>query len=165
MKQVGNCNLVRLAAWFVAFAGALIAQPSMSTEAMPKWDGDGVIEEGEDETAELARAAQNPVANMYSLPFQNNSNFNWGLGSVEETQNVLNIQPVLPFALSDDWNIITRTIFPIISQPGRSPGEGRKSGLGDITFTAFLSPNKSGKVLWGVGPALLMPNKRFRCNS
>ena len=151
-------NRIRIAPWWlVALAAVLIAPPSMSAEALPKWDGDGVIEEGEDETAELARAAQNPVANMYSLPFQNNTNFNWGLGSVEETQNVLNIQPVLPFTISDDWNVITRTIFPIISQPGPTPGVSRKSGLGDISFTAFLSPKEPGKVIWGVGPALLMP--------
>jgi hypothetical protein len=60
---------------FTALAAFAIAQPSMSAEPLPKWDGDGVIEEGEDETAELAQAAQNPVANMYSLSFQNNSIF------------------------------------------------------------------------------------------
>ncbi len=121
--EAAALNCIRIAIWWmVALAAAVIAQPSMSAEATPKWDGDGVIEEGEDETAELARAAQNPVANMNSKPIHKNTNFNWGLGSVEETQNVLNIQPVLPFALSDDWNVITRTIFPIISQPGPIPG-------------------------------------------
>jgi hypothetical protein len=146
-----------LATLFTALAAFAIAQPSMSAEELPKWDGDGVIEEGEDETAELARAAQNPVANMYSLPFQNNTNFNWGLGPIEETQNVLNIQPVLPFEVSDNWNIITRTILPVVSQPGRVPGENRETGLGDLTFTAFVSPSKTSKLLWGVGPAVLMP--------
>jgi hypothetical protein len=146
-----------LATLFTALAAFAIAQPSMSAEKLPKWDGDGVIEEGEDETAELARAAQNPVANMYSLPFQNNTNFNWGLGPIEETQNVLNIQPVLPFEVSDNWNIITRTILPVVSQPGRVPGENRETGLGDLTFTAFVSPSKTSKLLWGVGPAVLMP--------
>jgi hypothetical protein len=153
----GAFNYSSLATLFTALAAFAIAQPSMSAEELPKWDGDGVIEEGEDETAELARAAQNPVANMYSLPFQNNTNFNWGLGPIEETQNVLNIQPVLPFEVSDNWNIITRTILPVVSQPGRVPGENRETGLGDLTFTAFLSPSKTSKLLWGVGPAVLMP--------
>lgn len=147
---------------FTALVASAIAHPSLSAEVSPKWDGDGVIEAGEDETAELARAAQNPVANLYSLPFQNNTNFNWGLGPVEETQNVLNIQPVLPFEVTDDWNIITRTILPVVSQPGRVPGENRETGLGDLTFTAFASPSNPdkwlpGKVLWGLGPVVLMP--------
>ena len=144
-------------AWIVALVAIAILPVPAPAAATPKWDGDGVIEDGEDETAELARAAQNPVANMYSLPFQNNTNFNWGLGPVEETQNVLNIQPVLPFELTDDWNLITRTIFPVISQPGPIPGVDRKSGLGDTNFTAFLSPSKTSKMLWGVGPSLLIP--------
>ena len=157
-----SVNRDRIGTWLVALVATLIAQPAMSAEAMPNWDGDGVLEEGEDEIAELARAAQNPVANMYSLPFQNNTNFNWGLGPVEETQNVLNIQPVLPFEVTDDWNIITRTILPVISQPGPIPGVGRETGLGDLVFTAFASPSNPdkwplGKVLWGLGPAVLMP--------
>ena len=155
--ETPTLNRMRIATWLVALAAIAIAAGSASAEEGPKWDGDGVIEAGEDETAELARAAQNPVANMYSLPFQNNTNFNWGLGSVEETQNVLNIQPVLPFEVTDDWNIITRTILPVVSQPGRVPGENRETGLGDLTFTAFVSPSKTSKLLWGVGPAVLMP--------
>lgn len=155
--ETATSNCLHIATWLAALVAIAIAPASVLAEATPKSDGDGVIEEGEDETAELARAAQNPVANMYSLPFQNNTNFKWGLDTVEETQNVLNIQPVLPFEVSDDWNIITRTILPIISQPGPIPGVERKSGLGDITFTAFLSPSKASKVLWGVGPVVMMP--------
>ena len=147
---------MRMSGWLAALAVIAIAPASVSAEAA-KWDGDGVIEEGEDETAELARAAQNPVANMISLPFQNNTNFNWGPGAVEETQNVLNIQPVWPFAVTDDWNVVTRTILPIVSQPGRFPSEDRQSGLGDTTFTAFLSPSETGKVIWGAGPVVLIP--------
>lgn len=103
----------------------------------------------------LAKAAQNPVADMISLPFQNNTNFNFG--PEEETQNVLNIQPVIPFQVSKDWNVITRTILPIVSQPGLFPGQGRENGLGNTLFTAFLSPRDSGKVIWGVGPAIQLP--------
>lgn len=105
--------------------------------------------------AELAKAAQNPVADMISLPFQNN--INTGIGPDDETQNVLNIQPVWPISLNEDWNLITRTILPVTSQPDILTGEGRINGLGDTTFTAFLSPANSGNLIWGVGPVLLLP--------
>jgi hypothetical protein len=74
----------------------------------------------------LAQTAQNPVANVISLPFQNNTNFN--VGPLEKTQNILNIQPVIPFSLGKNWNLITRTILPVISQPALFPGEDRTFG-------------------------------------
>ncbi len=69
----------------------------------------------------------------------------------------MNIQPVWPFDLNDDWNLITRTIVPVISQPASTPAQDREFGLGDTVFTAFLSPKDSGEWIWGVGPALLLP--------
>lgn len=117
--------------------------------------GDGIIDPGKNEQAELARAVQNPVASLISVPFQNNTNFEWGPD--EEALNVLNIQPVIPFAISDDWNLITRTIVPVVSQPAVGPGSDRKTGLGDTVFTAFLSPKDSGNIIWGAGPAFLIP--------
>jgi hypothetical protein len=126
--------------------------PARASEA----DGDGIIEAGEDETEELAKAAQNPIANLISLPFQNNTQF--GYGPRDEAQNTLNIQPVWPFEITENWNLITRTIVPILSQPGLSSGENRETGLGDITFTGFLSPSGSGKVTWGAGPIFLFPS-------
>lgn len=87
---------------------------------------------------------------MSSLPFQNNTDFNFGPD--DETLSVTNIQPVLPFKLSDDWNLITRTIIPVVSQPGLTPQQDRETGLGDTTFTAFLSPRNFGSLIWGVGP-------------
>jgi hypothetical protein len=118
-------------------------------------DGDGIIEPGENPEEELAKAAQNPVASLISLPFQNNTNFNFG--PEEKTQNILNIQPVWPFSLTKDWNLITRTIVPVISQPELFPGDDRENGLGDTTFTAFLSPAEPGKWIWGAGPVFLLP--------
>ncbi|MFC1825584.1 neuromedin U [Thermodesulfobacteriota bacterium] len=107
--------------------------------------------------SDLAKEAQNPIANLISVPFQNNTNFGWGPG--DETQNVLNIQPVLPVSINDNWNLITRTIFPVISQPDfLTGGEGRTNGLGDITFSAFFSPKGSPKLTWGVGPIFLFPS-------
>lgn len=114
-------------------------------------DGDGILEAGENADEELAKAAQNPVADMISLPLQNNTNFNFG--PEEKTLNILNIQPVWPFSLTEEWNVITRTIVPVISQPGLFPKDDRENGLGDTTFTAFLSPAQPGKWIWGVGPA------------
>jgi hypothetical protein len=69
---------------------------------------------------ELAKLAQNPVGNLVSVPFQNNTNFN--VGPLNGTQNILNIQPVIPFELNKDWTLITRTIMPLIWQPAFIPG-------------------------------------------
>ena len=109
----------------------------------------------EKSAAELAKATQNPLASMISLPFQNNTNF--GIGPDDDTSNILNIQPVWPFSLNEDWNFITRTIIPLVSQPGVGPGQSRTNGLGDITFTAWVSPKESGKWIWGAGGAVVMP--------
>ena len=105
---------------------------------------------------ELAKIAQNPVANLISVPFQNN--FNFGIGPNKVTQWDLNIQPVIPIGLSEDWNLITRTIIPIIDLPSPAPGMRSASGMGDINPSFFLSPaNGSKKFIWGAGPALTFP--------
>jgi hypothetical protein len=106
---------------------------------------------------DLAKAAQNPIGNLISVPFQNNTNF--GVGPEGGTQNILNIQPVIPFAVNKDWNIITRTIMPLIWQPESVPGEGTTFGLGDLQLSAFLSPSEpgAGGTIWGVGLITQMP--------
>ena len=124
-------------AWLViAVAVCLLASTSLSAQ--------------EDDAAALAKAAQNPIADMISLPFQNNTNFD--VGPLEKTQDILNIQPVLPFGLNTDWNLITRTIVPLISQPAFAPDQDREFGLGDVQFSTFFSPKKvvDGWV-WGAG--------------
>src|SRR6185295_12551207 len=93
---------------------------------------------------ELAKLAQNPVGNLISLPFQNNTNLNFG--PEKGTQNILNIQPVIPISVSKEWNIITRTIVPVIHMPSLGQGIDSKDGVGDTVFTAFLSPANPG--LW-----------------
>lgn len=103
---------------------------------------------------DLARAAQNPVAAMISLPFQNNTTFDYGPD--EDVQNVLNIQPVWPFSLTSRWNLISRTILPVIDQPDL-PGLDGAFGLGDVNQTLFFSPAAQGKVIWGVGPTFTLP--------
>ncbi len=119
------------------------------------FDGDGIFEPGEDYDAELVRSTQNPVSMLISVPFQSNWNFN--TGPRNKTQHILNIQPVYPISLNDDWNLIARTIFPILSQPSFAPGMDRENGLGDIQFSAFFAPTEPGKLIWGAGPALRFP--------
>ena len=104
---------------------------------------------------ELAKLAQNPVGNLISVPFQNNTNFN--VGPLNGTQNILDIQPVIPIEVNTDWNIITRTIMPIIWMPALAPDIGAKSGFGDIQFSALLSPASPGQWIWGVGPIFQLP--------
>lgn len=104
---------------------------------------------------ELAKKVQNPVADLISVPLQNN--FNFDVGPEDDLQYVLNIQPVIPITLSADWNLITRTIVPIISQPGFTPGQDRVTGIGDIQFTGFLSPANSEGLIWGAGPIIQFP--------
>jgi len=104
---------------------------------------------------ELAKQTQNPLANLISLPFQNNFDFN--IGPNDRTKYTLNIQPVVPFELTDSLNLITRTIFPLIYQPTVTQNSGGTFGIGDTTLTAFLSPKASGKFIWGAGPIFLVP--------
>jgi hypothetical protein len=108
----------------------------------------------ENET-ELAKKTQNPVADLISVPFQNN--FSFGAGTKDQTIYVLNVQPVIPIKLTDNWNLITRTIMPIINQPSLFPHADNASGLGDINPTVFLSPSKPSKLIWGVGPTMTLP--------
>jgi len=104
---------------------------------------------------ELAKLAQNPVGNLISLPFQNDTNLNFG--PQKGTQNILNIQPVIPIEVNKDWNVITRTILPVIWNPSLYPGDDRTDGIGDTVFTAFLSPANPGKLIWGAGPVVQLP--------
>ncbi len=101
---------------------------------------------------ELSEAAANPLADLISLPFQNNLNMNYG--EYNRNVNVLNIQPVIPLA---GGKIITRTIFPIVNIPDFSAESGKlSSGLADIVFTAFYVPESKG-IQWGFGPVIEMP--------
>jgi hypothetical protein len=109
----------------------------------------------EESTEELAKKTQNPVADLISVPFQNNFNFN--AGPNERNVYVLNVQPVIPVHLTHDWNLITRIITPIVNVPELAPGLGSASGLGDINPTFFLSPANAKEFIWGVGPTFTFP--------
>jgi hypothetical protein len=113
-----------------------------------------------DNAEELRKEAQNPVASLISVPFQENWNFN--TGPADRTQNILNIQPVIPVNLQENWNLIVRWITPVVFQPvavpqvSSAPIQSGYYGFGDMQPAFFLSPKKS-KVIWGVGPQLLLP--------
>jgi len=102
---------------------------------------------------ELAKAAQNPVADMNSIPVQ----FNWTSGGAlgDETQSVINVQPVLPLPLDDDWNLIARTVVPLVNLPG--PGIDRIKGIADIQEQLYLTPRKAMGVTYGFGPIISLP--------
>jgi len=103
---------------------------------------------------DLAKQTQNPVASLISVPLQGNWDF--GLGDRETTGTLLNVQPVMPFGVTPKTNLILRVIMPLASQPGPTADQ-RINGMGDIVATAFFSPAKSGKVIWGAGPVFLLP--------
>ena len=136
------------------FLPALIA----STVCLGQEDNISGTRDGQESTSEgeLAKKTQNPVADLISVPIQNNFNFN--IGPYNQTQSVFNIQPVVPIKLNDDFNLITRTILPVVDQPDPVSNTSQ-FGLGNLNTTLFLSPSKSKAVTWGVGPILSFPTK------
>ena len=108
----------------------------------------------------LAKASQNPVAALISLPFENNATFNNGPDDV--FVNILNIKPVIPMGITENWNLINRAIVPLVYQDDgfkNAQGQdlGSQFGLGDIVYQGFISPKKPGKIIWGLGPELHIP--------
>lgn len=121
----------------------------VTVPAREKPSGDAGPADAEDANA-LRKAAQNPIANLISVPLQNNINFD--VGPYHRPQNVLNFQPVIPIHLTQDWNLITRWITPIIYQPRMSPTDGAEFGLGNLAPAFFLSPAHSGEIIWVLAP-------------
>lgn len=103
----------------------------------------------------LAKDIQNPVANLISVPLQDNIDL--GVDPGDRVRNTLNIQPVIPVTLTERFNLISRIILPVLYQPDLADGSGGTFGLGDTSATFFVAPSKPGALIWGVGPALLLP--------
>jgi hypothetical protein len=128
-----------------------------------KEDTAGAPDDEASDEAELAKKLQNPVANLISVPIQNNWDF--GIGPANAMKYTANIQPVIPFSISEDWNLITRTIVPVIYQEALdknplAPSSAREShaGLGDTTQSFFLSPKAPvGGWILGAGPVGYYP--------
>jgi len=129
------------------------AAPAQSGET--KLVGAAVTEPAGASTQELTKQVQNPISSLISVPFQNNNAF--GIGPYDRTQDVLNIQPVIPVGISKNWNMITRVIQPIIWQPYPNAPTGGEYGFGDMVPTFFFSPKNSGKLIWGAGPQFILP--------
>lgn len=113
---------------------------------------------GQSSDSDLAQQLSNPIASLISVPFQ--YNFDERYGPVDAgTRQVLNIQPVVPISLNEDWNMISRTILPLINQSQLFPGAGDQHGLGDTLQSLFFSPvapTPEG-IIWGVGPVFSIP--------
>ncbi len=133
---------IRAREFFLLLSIVFMLIPLSTQAAEPQQPGaQGPSEE------ELVKQTQNPVANLISVPLQNN--FNFGTGSKSRTVYVGNVQPVIPIHITDDWNLITRIIMPIINQPSLFPGMSGATGLGDINPTFFFLPGEARRANLG----------------
>ncbi len=154
----GHARIGRTARLLVATA--ILGLPWTAGAQQPAAPAPAAPPAASDSTLELAKKTQNPVADLISLPLQNNLNFGYGAKAAphsSSTQYVLNIQPVVPVTVTEGWNLITRPIIPVIRQPDLIDG-GDTWGLADIQLQTYLSPAAASKVIWGVGPVLQIPS-------
>ena len=112
----------------------------------------------ENDAARMAQKLANPLAAMISFPMQLNYDQDFGEHDAGD-RFLLNVQPVVPISISEDWNLISRTILPVVTQNELAVGAGRQTGLGDTTESLWFSPVKPTDkgLIWGVGPVILIP--------
>jgi hypothetical protein len=156
-KALQGCSLLQLGAIIAMFVLTAATAPAQQVAGAP---GTPVATEETPQAATnadaLRKAAQHPIANLISVPVQDNNNF--GIGPDGRTQDVLNIQSVIPVQLSENWNIITRIITPIIYQPTTNQRVNQSGyGFGDMNPSFFLSPAKPNRIIWGAGATVILP--------
>ncbi len=120
--------------------------------ALSVWSADPSAA-GEHDLTELAKKTQDPTSEIITVPFLNY--FNFGAGPGEDMQYILDIQPVIPIQINEDWKLLTRTVLPVIDQP--LPDGSDVFGLGDTVLTTWLAPAGKSKVTWGIGPVWQIP--------
>jgi hypothetical protein len=153
-ERVTLASAVLLAVF--ATANAQVSDPQQIQESPEQAKAEAQKPDTKASTGDLAKAAQNPVASLISVPVANITDFNIG-PFARDRNTVLQFQPVIPLQLNQDWNLITRTIGAITYQPDtRQPHLGT-FGFGDLNPTFFISPARPGKVIWGAGPTFLLP--------
>lgn len=134
--------------------GTLAAVGSLLTAALLLAPGSGLAEDIDQ--ADLAQKIQNPLADLISVPFQNNWDF--GIGPENATRYTLNVQPIIPISLDEKWLLVVRTIVPVIHAEAPARGLDSHSGMGDIVQSFFLAPRSDpGTLGWGLGPVFLWP--------
>jgi hypothetical protein len=140
------CLPVKVSALAVGMLMAAPAQAQEEAQVAPAVNADD----------ELAKQLSNPIANLISVPFQENIDFGMGADG-EGFKSTLNVQPVVPIPVDEDWTLILRTILPIAYQEGVTGADEDQFGLGDTLQSFFFSPRKPGSsgIVWGAGPALL----------
>lgn len=131
---------------------AILFTASLASEAMAQ----------STDAAKLSKQLSNPLASLISVPIK--LDYNSGFGADNGDQTVMTVQPVIPFSISENWNVISRTIAPIVFQDDIVPGAGHQSGFGNITQSLFFSPKAptAGGVIWGVGPIFQIPTAAER---
>jgi hypothetical protein len=144
---------VSILAWIGLSSGAH-AQPEPASS--PPAVRLGTEEQSDDEATALAKKLQNPIGDLYSFPFQGNTNF--GTGTKGGTQEILNVQPVIPIHINDDFTVITRTILPLVWQPSFQPAHTVPFGTAPTEFSAMLSnANPIDHWVFGAGPIFGVP--------
>lgn len=128
--------------------------PEATPDMTPTEDRSLSPAQSEADAQKLQALAANPIASLVSIPFQYNMNFNYGL--YRGTQQVLNIQPVIPTDLGSGHTWVSRIIMPLVALPAIAPGVGPQVGLGDLNPQFFYVP-KQGNVMLGYGPTFLFP--------